>query len=59
MHKERFGHLEDKLREDKFIVLKSSLQWLEAIPTVANKSSKGAVFFCTANYWTVIETKYG
>jgi len=38
------SHLESKLKEDKFIVLKSDLQRQQNVFTVANKSSEAAVY---------------
>jgi hypothetical protein len=44
VHKEKFHHLEGKLMEDKFIVLKSNLQWQQNIFSIANKSSEAMVY---------------
>jgi hypothetical protein len=44
IHKEKFGHLVGKPREDEFIVLKYDLERYTNIFTVANKSSEAAVF---------------
>jgi hypothetical protein len=44
IHKEKSDHIEDKLRENKFIFLKLCLQQQQNIFTVANKSSETAVY---------------
>jgi hypothetical protein len=59
MHKEKLGHLEGKLRKDKFNVSKSYLQRQQNVFTVTNKSS-GLFKFCSIeNYCKMIETIYG
>jgi hypothetical protein len=44
MHKEKFAHLEGKLRKDKFSLLELGLQRQENVFTVTNKSNKAAVY---------------
>jgi hypothetical protein len=53
LHKDKFGVLEEKLREDKLKNLKSDLQWQQNIFTAAAKSNEAEVH---ANYCKEIKT---
>jgi hypothetical protein len=44
MHKVKFGHLQGKLRYDKFNLLKSNLHWQQNVFTVSNKSNEAVVY---------------
>jgi hypothetical protein len=44
LHKEKFGHVEGKLKENKFNVLKSDLQRQQKVFTIASKSSEAMAY---------------